>query len=179
MAETECAHCWRLIENRGTPSMDGNHSVHWVHVPGGFTVCFPHRGADSPRAEPAAGEPVPSRPAYKPGSPSEEQLLHLVDRAESGTLLAAEAVQLRDGVRALVSELAQARRTVGGLTAQAQRLRRQLGVARPSGGLSAPVSDAPAESGELGVEDAPGRSDAASTPSGSQGGRARNPQTTA
>jgi hypothetical protein len=30
---------------------------------------------------------------------SEEQLLHLVDRAEAGTLLAEEALLLRDGIR--------------------------------------------------------------------------------
>ncbi|MEU3613449.1 hypothetical protein ABZ725_14195 [Streptomyces sp. NPDC006872] len=55
-ARPECAHCWREIEDRGTPSMDGNHYVKWVHVPGGFTACFPQRGGDSPVAEPRATE---------------------------------------------------------------------------------------------------------------------------
>lgn len=50
--EIECAHCWREIENRSTPNMGGPSRDNWVHVPGGFTVCFPQRGADSPRAEP-------------------------------------------------------------------------------------------------------------------------------
>ena len=50
--ETECANCWRLVENRSEPSMDGNHRDNWVHVPGGFSACFPQRGGDSPRAEP-------------------------------------------------------------------------------------------------------------------------------
>ena len=34
-------------------------------------------------------------------APSVAELLHLVDRAERGTLLAGEAVQLRAGIRAL------------------------------------------------------------------------------
>lgn len=55
-ARPECAHCWREIENRGTPNMGGPSRDNWVHVPGGFTVCFPQRGADSPRAEPRAVE---------------------------------------------------------------------------------------------------------------------------
>ena len=54
-ARPECAHCWREIENRGAPSMDGNHHVHWVHIPGGFQYCFPQR-PDSPRAEPRTTE---------------------------------------------------------------------------------------------------------------------------
>jgi hypothetical protein len=49
----ECAHCWREVENRSEPNMGGPAHDKWVHVPGGFTVCFPQRGADSPRAEPA------------------------------------------------------------------------------------------------------------------------------
>lgn len=50
---------------------------------------------------------------------SEEQLLllHLVDRAEAGTLLAAEAKQLRDGIRSLAS----ARRHLTDLLAKQQR----------------------------------------------------------
>ncbi|MFD6490319.1 hypothetical protein [Streptomyces sp. NPDC060188] len=51
-AEVECANCWRLVENRGTPNMGGPPHDNWVHVPGGFQSCFPQRGADSPRAEP-------------------------------------------------------------------------------------------------------------------------------
>ena len=68
-----CAHCGREIENRGDPSMDGNHEVRWVHVPGGYTVCFPQQAATSPRATPAQpggetearvsqSEPVPDTP---------------------------------------------------------------------------------------------------------------------
>ncbi|WP_200309568.1 hypothetical protein, partial [Streptomyces adelaidensis] len=55
-AKPECAHCWREIENRGTPNMGGPQRDHWVHVPGGFAPCFPQRGADSPRAEPRTVE---------------------------------------------------------------------------------------------------------------------------
>lgn len=55
-ARPECAHCWREIENRGTPNMGGPTHDNWVHVPGGFTVCFPQRGGDSPRAEPRTPE---------------------------------------------------------------------------------------------------------------------------
>lgn len=51
---------------------------------------------------------------------SEEQLLHLVDRAEAGTLLADEAVLLRAGIRSLAA----ARRSLGGLQAKQQQLRR-------------------------------------------------------
>lgn len=53
-ARPECAHCWREIENRGTPNMGGPQHDNWVHIPGGFQPCFPQRGADSPRAEPRA-----------------------------------------------------------------------------------------------------------------------------
>ena len=49
--ETECAHCWRLVENRGTPNMGGPPHDNWVHVPGGFQPCFPQK-PNSPRAEP-------------------------------------------------------------------------------------------------------------------------------
>jgi hypothetical protein len=48
---------------------------------------------------------------------TEEQLLHLVDRAEGGTLLANEAVMLRAGIRSLAA----ARRSLGGLQAKQQR----------------------------------------------------------
>lgn len=36
--------------------------------------------------------------------PTPAELLHLVDRAERGSLLAEEAVQLRAGIRALAAE---------------------------------------------------------------------------
>lgn len=51
-----CAHCGKDVENRGDPSMDGNHHVLWIHVPGGHSICFPQQ-KDSPRATPAAGQP--------------------------------------------------------------------------------------------------------------------------
>jgi hypothetical protein len=51
----ECAHCWREIENRGTPDMGGRHHDNWVHIPGGFRHCFPQK-PDSPGAEPRADE---------------------------------------------------------------------------------------------------------------------------
>jgi hypothetical protein len=49
-----CAHCGLEVEDRGDPSMDGNHWVHWVHVPGGYATCFPQKQSNSPRAEPLA-----------------------------------------------------------------------------------------------------------------------------
>lgn len=49
-----CRHCSEEIANKGQPSMGGNHEILWVHVPGGYTPCYPQQGADSPRAEPAA-----------------------------------------------------------------------------------------------------------------------------
>jgi hypothetical protein len=55
-------------------------------------------------------------------------LMHLIDRAEAGSLLPDEAVQLRAGVRELVAGLEQARRTAGGLTAEVRRLRGQGGA---------------------------------------------------
>lgn len=55
---TVCAHCGLEVENRGEPSMDGNHHVLWVHVPGGYSVCFPQQSASSPRATPAVGQPA-------------------------------------------------------------------------------------------------------------------------
>jgi hypothetical protein len=61
---TECANCWREVENRSTPNMGGPPHDNWVHVPGGFTACFPQRGADSPRAEPRPA--VVSQPAEEP-----------------------------------------------------------------------------------------------------------------
>jgi hypothetical protein len=47
-----CAHCGLEVEDRGDPNMGGPAHVKWVHTAGGYTVCFPQRGADSPRAEP-------------------------------------------------------------------------------------------------------------------------------
>ena len=52
-----CAHCGKDVENRGDPSMDGNHHVLWIHVPGGHSICFPQQ-KDSPRATPAARQPA-------------------------------------------------------------------------------------------------------------------------
>jgi hypothetical protein len=69
-AEIECANCWREVENRSTPNMGGPSRDNWVHVPGGFTVCFPQRGADSPRAEPkpaAVSQPAVARQADTAG----------------------------------------------------------------------------------------------------------------
>jgi hypothetical protein len=59
---------------------------------------------------------------------TEEQLLHLVDRAESGSLLAAEAVALRAGIRSLAA----ARRSLGGVQAKQQRERQDADAAPPS-----------------------------------------------
>lgn len=67
-------------------------------------------------------------------APELAALLHLVDRVEKGTILAPEVVALRAGLRAWASEVAQARRTVGGLTAENRRLRQQLGDAEATGG---------------------------------------------
>ena len=53
-----CQHCGREVEDRGDPSMDGNHRVLWVHVPGGYTLCNPQQAAHSTRAHPAAGQPA-------------------------------------------------------------------------------------------------------------------------
>lgn len=63
-----CAHCGTNVLRMSDPSMDGNHTVWWVHDPGGYTICYPQRAASSPRATPkaAAGvrqdEPRPSAP---------------------------------------------------------------------------------------------------------------------
>jgi hypothetical protein len=53
---------------------------------------------------------------------TEARLLHLVDRAERGSLLAEEAVLLRAGIR----DLAAARRSLGGVQARASRLAAEL-----------------------------------------------------
>lgn len=49
-----CVHCGLDVENRGEPSMDGNHEIKWVHVPGGYRACYPQQGARSPLALPAS-----------------------------------------------------------------------------------------------------------------------------
>ena len=58
---TYCTYCAREIENRGEPNMGGPSRDGWVHIPGGYTVCYPQAGADSPRATPVwqgvAGRP--------------------------------------------------------------------------------------------------------------------------
>lgn len=66
-------------------------------------------------------------------------LLHLVDRAEAGTLLAAEAVLLRQGIRAMAAEVQQAKRTAGGLSARIAALRRELDDAVRLLGSATPV----------------------------------------
>jgi hypothetical protein len=59
--------------------------------------------------------------------------MHLIGRAEAGSLLPDEAVRLRAGVRELAAGLEQARRTAGGLAAEVRRLRGQGG---PSDGAA-------------------------------------------
>jgi hypothetical protein len=51
-----CAHCGREIEDRAHPSMDGRHQPHWVHIPGGYSLCRPDT-ASSTRAALAQPEP--------------------------------------------------------------------------------------------------------------------------
>jgi hypothetical protein len=36
-----CRHCGRTVENRHEPSMGGPGYDKWVHVPGGYTICYP------------------------------------------------------------------------------------------------------------------------------------------
>lgn len=48
-----CTHCGLEVENKSDPCMSGRWTPRWVHYPGGYSICFPQRGADSPRAEPA------------------------------------------------------------------------------------------------------------------------------
>ena len=48
-----CVNCGLEAENRGTPSMGSAGYDNWVHVPGGYAVCFPQQ-PNSPRATPAA-----------------------------------------------------------------------------------------------------------------------------
>lgn len=87
-------------------------------------------------------------------------LLHLVDRAEKGTLLAEEAVQLRRGLREWASALEQARRTAGGLQAEIRRLRGQEAAVRPSAASSAPgprTSAVGASGGDAAAFNGPGK----------------------
>ena len=50
---TYCTYCAEEIENRSEPNMGGPFRDRWVHIPGGYTACYPQRGADSPSAAPA------------------------------------------------------------------------------------------------------------------------------
>lgn len=68
----------------------------------------------------------------RPDALSEAELLHLVDRAEAGTLLADEAVLLREGIRSLAA----ARRSLGGLMAKQQRAAPQGVVCRCGHGFA-------------------------------------------
>lgn len=50
--QRHCVHCGLEVEDRGHPFITETsvfHSV-WVHVPGGYTACFPQQGGRSPRA---------------------------------------------------------------------------------------------------------------------------------
>lgn len=47
-----CKHCGLELEHKMWPDMGGNHKEWWVHVPGGYQICFPQRPEESPRAEP-------------------------------------------------------------------------------------------------------------------------------
>lgn len=53
---TRCQHCGLEVEDRGDPSMDGNHHVHWVHIPGGYSICYPQEPGSPFRATPAVGQ---------------------------------------------------------------------------------------------------------------------------
>lgn len=50
-----CAHCGLEIEDRGDPNPFGPWEVRWVHIDGGYSICFPQQPG-SPRAEPATKE---------------------------------------------------------------------------------------------------------------------------
>jgi hypothetical protein len=68
-----CKYCGREIENRGRPSMDGNHEIKWVHIPGGHSVCFPQQGGRSSLAEPFDPECQDCKhPVHEPGECSEQ-----------------------------------------------------------------------------------------------------------
>jgi hypothetical protein len=75
--ETRCAHCGLEIEDRGHPVVQEHSTWYsiWVHVPGGYSVCFPQKGADSPRAIPAVGGQDAGQPATTPLAPAERQFL--------------------------------------------------------------------------------------------------------
>lgn len=47
-----CMHCDREIEDKSRPSMDGSHSPQWVHVLGGYSICYPQHAKTSTHAEP-------------------------------------------------------------------------------------------------------------------------------
>lgn len=90
-----CPHC-------GAPA------GHWCRTPSGPTRRF--HASRVPAAATRSG-PRPLNVA---------DLLHLVDRAERGTLLAPEAVVLRAGIRALADQAQQDRRTAAGLQGRLQ-----------------------------------------------------------
>lgn len=54
LAPPTCTHCGREIEDRGTPHVTGWRS-HWVHIPGGYSICHPRQAVGSTRAELRAG----------------------------------------------------------------------------------------------------------------------------
>lgn len=54
-----CATCGQEIEDRSDPDMAGRHTPRWVHVPGGYQVCYPQQ-LPSPRAAPAVEPRDPS-----------------------------------------------------------------------------------------------------------------------
>ncbi|GGU84425.1 hypothetical protein GCM10010275_19350 [Streptomyces litmocidini] len=72
--ETRCAHCGLEIEDRGHPFIQEHSNWYsiWVHVPGGYSVCFPQQGAASTRATPAAGLDA-AQPANDQARPPREQ----------------------------------------------------------------------------------------------------------
>jgi hypothetical protein len=50
--DQRCAYCGREIDDRAEPGMGGPTPPRWVHVPGGYSICFPQQAATSPRATP-------------------------------------------------------------------------------------------------------------------------------
>lgn len=54
-----CKNCGAHIEDRGHPyiQVDSNWYSNWVHVPGGYSMCYPQLGGDSPRATPDDHDP--------------------------------------------------------------------------------------------------------------------------
>lgn len=49
-----CKHCGKDVEDRGYPLITEASTWYsrWVHVPGGYSACYPQAGGRSPRAEP-------------------------------------------------------------------------------------------------------------------------------